>query len=109
MENECCGTVGEHYLYCPIYGLISQEWYLGDDDDCENCGYSNNQLVFEETEDGGYQLGTRLYCYGGNIYFIDALDTLFDEISGFEHYDEIMKKEIIAIVEKYKQKHEVLP
>ena len=35
---------------------LSNDWSLGNDDYCETCGSSFNQVVFEDWEEGEYQL-----------------------------------------------------
>ena len=44
-------------------------WMLGDDYDCETCGFTWNSLRFEEWEDDLWILQMSVGCYGGESVF----------------------------------------
>lgn len=86
---------------------LSMEWSLGDNSDCETCGYSYNQVVFQDWQDNGqYQLYMSVGCYGGESYTLDQLDKLFADIEGFEYYTDDMKNSILFTVKKFKEQYE---
>jgi len=82
--------------------MIDEEWYLGDDYDCEDCGGTYNRLVFHDLENGEYNLYTSIGCYGGKAYIIDEVDQLIEYISSYEYYDETMEHQVRSAIEKYK-------
>jgi hypothetical protein len=84
---------------------LSQSWTLGSDQDCETCGMSWNEVIFDDWEDGEYQLSTRLYCYSGQEYTFENIDQLFVDIARFEEYTEDMKQEILALIGEFKVKY----
>jgi hypothetical protein len=88
-----------------INNSLSRYWSLGDDDDCETCGMSYNEIDFSDYEDGEYKISTRLYCYGGQEYTFENIDQLFLDIADFEEYNEDMKQEILAHIDEFKVRY----
>jgi len=84
----------------------SRTWSLGDDDDCETCGYSYNEVIFNDWEDDGeYSLLTSIGCYHGQSYTIDEVDKLIDDIRHFELFNEIMEQGIRETLDKFKEQY----
>lgn len=85
---------------------LSRDWSLGDDDDCETCGSSYNQVIFNDWEDNGeYGLHTSIGCYHGQSYTIDQVDELIGDISHFEHFNEGMEQSIRQTLDKFKEQY----
>lgn len=59
-------------------------WSLGDDDDCDTCGWSYNELGLElwDEEEGIWQLYISVGCYGGQSVLSceDDWDSMVAEI-----------------------------
>lgn len=49
-------------------------WLLGDDDDCETCGYTMNQLGLDlwDEDNNVWQLYFSVGCYGGDNVLSDS-------------------------------------
>jgi hypothetical protein len=85
---------------------LSRTWSLGDDDECEVCGSSYNEVIFNDWEDDGeYTLLTSIGCYSGQSYTIDEVDKLIDDIKHFELFDEIMEQGIRETLDKFKEQY----
>jgi hypothetical protein len=87
---------------------LSREWSLGDNSDCETCGYTYNEVVFQDwKDDGQYQLYMSVGCYGGDTYTLDEIDRLILDIQEYEYYTEGMKKDILSTIKTFKEKYEI--
>lgn len=88
-------------------GRIYGNWSLGDDDYCDTCGSSYNEVSFSDWGDGEtYSLNTSIGCYSGESYEIDQLEKLFKDIEGFELYSDSMRFSIMNVIGEYLAKYE---
>ncbi len=85
---------------------LSNTWQLDDGDDCETCGFSYNQVIFNAWEDDGeYTLLTSIGRYHGQSYTIDEVDQLIGDISHFEYFSEGMEQSIRQTLDKFKEQY----
>ena len=69
-------------------------WMLGDDYDCETCGYTWNTLRLEEWEDDLWILQMSVGCYGGehsmsnDENFVVEANKIIDECQSYENFSE---------------------
>lgn len=69
-------------------------WMLGDDYDCETCGYTWNSLRLEEWDDDIWQLCMSVGCYGGESVmsndenFAVLANKIIDECLTYENFSE---------------------
>ena len=82
---------------------LSNTWQLDEGDDCETCGFSFNEVIFNDWEDEGeYTLVTSIGCYHGQSYTIDEVDKLINNISHFELFNPVMEFDIRQTLDKFK-------
>lgn len=86
-------------------GLVYGNWSLGDDDYCETCGSSYNEVRFQQYYED-YSLYTSEGCYGGQSYKIEELDQLFKDIDRYELFTDSMRISIINTIGEYLEKVE---
>ena len=79
--------------------IDTYEWYLGDDDDCELCGWSMNSLHLEiDNFHKDWRIWTSVGCYGGEeLSFGDdaTAEQMLDDLMEFELMDISIKAEIL--------------
>lgn len=67
-------------------------WHLGEDYDCETCGYTNNVLRLEDFGDGLWVLVLSVGCYGGESTsndvenFIQKAEEIINECLSYEYF-----------------------
>jgi len=65
---------------------------LGDDYDCETCGYTYNSIRWEEFDDNLFMLNMRVGCYGGvyamsnDIDFYTQADSIIADCRRYEGF-----------------------
>lgn len=86
--------------------MESYVWYLGDDYDCETCGWTYNEVVFEE-DDGVWILRTSVGCYHGEHTmstdkdFMNRAEEIIQGCLEYSGFDEDNAKDLRnAIAEK---------
>lgn len=85
---------------------LSNEWWLGDDSDCDLCGYSYNQVRFADWQDDGeYVLITNIGCYSGESYTLNEIDKLIEDIKDFELFNPVMEFDIRQTLDKFKEQY----
>lgn len=87
-------------------GEYYRSWSLGDDYDCETCGYTWNTLRFEELDDDLWCLSMLVGCYGGDYTmsndadFLVKVEEIIMSALKFPDFDESDGDELRAILAK---------
>lgn len=81
-------------------------WGLGDDYDCETCGFTWNEATLDLNwdEDGAWMFSYRTGCYGGDSVTsteegaVEKLETLLKEVSGYPEWSPDFEKQIRSLL-----------
>jgi hypothetical protein len=74
--------------------MNDMSWSLGDDYDCETCGYTYNTLRLEDYDDDLWVLTMHVGCYGGEstssdkVMFAQEAEEIIQECLGYENFSE---------------------
>ena len=75
------------------------EWPLGEDYDCETCGYTDNAVTFSQYGDLSWSVTSRLGCYGGlSAYTFEELAPVLADLKRFNVWKEQHEVELLSAV-----------
>lgn len=80
--------------------MDDMSWSLGDDYDCETCGYTWNTLRLTEMDDNLWTLDMSVGCYGGEYTSTDSPDfekeaeAIIADCRSYENFSEVEAEEV---------------
>lgn len=69
-----------------------EEVYLGDDSDCETCGWTYNQVTVNRNCDSTYDCFESVGCYGGSSVVEVSWEEALKFLDGFKNVEHIRKR-----------------
>jgi hypothetical protein len=96
-------------------GYDIKSWLIGNDSDCDTCGWSYNEAEFDPHfhDENKWQFWYRAGCYGGNSVSFDddnreqKLNQMFEDLKtypGWPRRADVLVRKMIEVCDKLREK-----